>query len=86
MAVRRQEDRADVRRLGPICDSGRLEILRLRRRCCDEDSRMLAIVGLLVILAATAVRNVQLPGALQGAPFGKMSREWLAENHASHPS
>jgi hypothetical protein len=47
---------------------------------------MLAILGVLVTLAATAMLKARLPGALQAAPFGWMSEHWLAEQRASHPS
>jgi hypothetical protein len=47
---------------------------------------MLAIVGVLITLAATAMLKARMPGALQPAPFGWISEQWLAEHRASRPS
>jgi hypothetical protein len=46
---------------------------------------MLAIVSVLITLAATAMLKARMPGALQAAPFGWISEQWL-EHRASHPS
>jgi hypothetical protein len=48
---------------------------------------MLTILGVLITLAATAmlVKGRQ-PGALQAGHLGWISKQWLAEHRASHPS
>jgi hypothetical protein len=47
---------------------------------------MLAIVGVLITLAATAMLKARMPGTLQAAPFGWISEQFLAEHRASRPS
>jgi len=47
---------------------------------------MLAILGVLITLAATAMLKARLPGALPAAHFGWISEQWLAEHRASRPS
>jgi hypothetical protein len=47
---------------------------------------MLFIFGVVIVLIAVVVLRMRVPGGVNAADLGWMSRQWLAEHRASHSS